>query len=230
MAKIRLGALAGSVSGSIGTYCFSRNRYGPYVRIRTMPIQPTTFYTNQVHSLMTALSQLWASVPAADKVAWKTWAAINPITDVLGDKQIVQPNAAFIGLNFRSFAAGGAGMFTPPVTTAPAALTSLTPEYDIGAGDYELNWTPDPLPANCALWILSAIVQRPGINYVTNLRKWLGASAAAQACPFDVEAQTIARFGTLAAGLYVHHSVAVVDVTTGLLSRPLTAVGQIVST
>lgn len=230
MAKIRLGALAGSVSGSIGAYTFSRNRYGAYVRIRTKPIQPVSPFSSQVHTLLTALSQLWGSVPPDNKLAWKTWCAVNPIRDVLGDSQIVQPNAAFIGLNFRSFAAGGAGLFTPPVLPAPIGLTSLAAEFDIGAGDYELNWTPDPLPGNCALWILSAIVPRPGINYVKNLRKWLGVSAAAQACPFDIEAQTVARFGTLAAGLYVHHSVAVVDKTTGLLSQPLTATGLIVST
>jgi hypothetical protein len=230
MAKIRLGALAGSVSGSIGTYTFSRNRYGPYIRMRALPIQPATAYTGQVHTLMTALSQLWASVGPEDKNAWRTWAAANPITDVLGDKQVLQPNAAYIGLNFRALAAGGAFMSTPPVSQPPAGLTSLTPEYDIGAGDFELNWTPDPLPANCALWILSAVVQRPGITYVKNLRKWLGASAAAQACPFDTEAATIARFGSLSAALYVHYSVSIIDVTTGLLSQPLTATGQIVST
>jgi hypothetical protein len=230
MAKIRLGALAGSVSGSIGTYTFSRNRYGAYVRVRTKPIQPDTPYTQNVHTWLTTISKAWNLLPPEYQMAWKTWAAVNPIRDALGDAHILQPNAAAIGLNYRSFAAGGSGLVTPPVTPPPLALTSLTAEFDIGAGDYELNWTPDPLPPNCALWILSAVVPRPGITYVKNLRKFLGPSAAAQACPFDIEALTIARFGTLAAGLYVHHSVAVVDLTSGLLSSPLTTTGQIVST
>jgi hypothetical protein len=230
MAKIRLGALAGSVSGSIGCYTFSHNRGGPYVRLRAKPIQPLTFWTNDTKTKFTTLSQLWFYVTAPDKLAWKTWCAVNPITDVLGDAQVLQPNAAFIGLNRRAQAAGGSGSTTPPVSPAPSAIQGAACTTDIGSLPFEITFTDSPRAATEALWILCALVTSPSITYVKNYLKFVCCSSVPATSAVNILAEMTTRFGTLSAGQICHFRVSVCDNATGLLSPPVHLTSTITNT
>lgn len=230
MAKVMHGTLAGQVSGSVGAETYSRNRYGAYVRNRAKPVVPVTEFVLNAKARLSAESARWNTLDADERLAWQTWAQTNPITDRLGQSQILTGHAAFVGINTRLAFAGNSVIDVPPVAAAPVALTTLTGTWDIGAGDFELAFTPTPLGATEKLWVQAAVVDRAGINFVKNLLKVVVVSAAAQATGYDTQAAIESRFGALAVGQIVVVMASVFSTATGLLSSPRMVRGTVVTT
>lgn len=218
MAKIKYGPMVGQASGSVAATVFSRNRYGSYTRNRAIPISVTSPAAQAQKALMTQVSQAWQSLSTAERLSWESWAATHPITDRLGDAQILAPSTAFQMINMRALQAGGSGVSAPPVGTPPSGVLTLTPSGDIGAGDFNLAYTATPLGASEVLYIWAAVVSSPGIKYVRNLFKLVTVTGVAQASPYDPQTDIEARFGPLQVGQIVHYEVQVVDQDTGLAS------------
>lgn len=221
MAKFTPGPAVAAVSGSIGGTVFSRNRYGAYTRYRAVPVTSTSSYAVNAKTRLSNRSQAWQGLTAAQRLAWREWAADHPVIDRLGQTQLLTGQAAYIGLNTRLVAAGQSAITAPPIIAAQPGLTSLVQDCDIGAGDMDLTFTATPLAAGAMLWIQAAVIDSAGINYVQNKLRFVGVSAAAQASPFSHESLVTARFGTLVVGQYVHVQVSVFDSATGLLSQPM---------
>jgi hypothetical protein len=230
MAKLRLGALAGSVSGSIGCWTFTHNRYGAVARLRSKPVTVDNSVTQGVRNIMSRLSRAWGNLDPAEQLAWKTWASVNPITDPLGDKQVLQPNDAYIQCNARILAgeAPTAVIDTPGTAVAPNSFTTCTATYTIAGNLIQLNWTPDPLPATCKVWVQAALVNRPGMVYVKNQMRFIRSTDLIPASPTGLNAKLEAVFGTLTAGLTLHWRAYVFDSATGLLSAPVSGSGLLV--
>ena len=227
MAKITPGSLAGSVSGSVGNDTFSHNRYGAYLRRRVIPTKSQSIEAYQAKARLGAASQAWGNLTTDQRTAWATWAKSNPITDRLGQKQVLTGHAGFVKLNAVLDKIGVAIIDVPPVVGAPDALTTLSATLDIGAGDFELAFTPTPLGATKSLWIEAAVVNSPGVSYVENLFKLVDVSAANQATGYDVQTAIEERFGGLMVGQRVIFKVRVADRATGLLSAPLITGGAV---
>jgi hypothetical protein len=230
MAKIKYGPMIARASGKQGGTVFSHNRFGPYVRTWAKPVKSTTSFALGSKARLTAISQAWASRTAGERLAWQNWAAANPFTDVLGDSQTLDGHQAYVQINGRLAAAGLAQLTTPPLGGAPPSLTALSATFDVGAGTTVLTTAVTPLAANHRLWIQCAKTSRTSINYVVNLLKFAGVSAAAQATGFDYQALVEARIGALSAGEKLFLYVSVFDGATGLLSPPMRVEGTIVST
>lgn len=230
MALVKLGPMVGQASGRLGAIVFARNRYGAYSRNGSIPITSTTPYALEAKARMTAASQAWQNLDPADKLAWNAWAQSNPTTNKLGDSIILTGAAAYIGIACRLAVAGEAALDTPPIAPAPAPLTSLTLSADIGIGTFDLAYTATPLGATEKLWVLACSTDSKGINFVANMLRFVGLSAAAQASPFDIQTEIETRFGSLAVGQVVHVSVYVFDTATGQLSAPLRNSAEVVET
>jgi len=227
MAKLRLGALAGSVSGSIGCWTFTRNRYGAVARLRSKPVTIDNPVTQGVRNIMTALSRAWGNLTDPEQLAWQTWAKVNPINDPLGDKQVLQPNDAYIQCNARILAgeAPTAVINTPGTAVAPNTFTTCTATYTIAGNLIQLNWTPANLAATQKVWVQAAIVNRPGMVFVKNQMRFIRSTGLAPASPTGLNAKLEAVFGTLAVGLILHWRAYIFDSATGLLSAPISGHG-----
>ena len=219
--KFRSGALIGNLSGSLGSVTASHNRYGSHFRPRTIPINPDTQYQQTVKGNFGVVSGGWTALAAANRAQWATFAANNPVVDNLGQSQNLSANAAYVMLNLRLKQCGVALITAPPVGAAPAGLTSLTLEADIGAGDVQVTYTATPLAANDKLVIRATVVDTASINFVKNKYKLVAYSATAQASPFEFKDEIEERFGSLIVGQYVHVLVAVMSAVTGLISAPM---------
>lgn len=228
--KFTPGIAVGRLSGSQGGTVASHNRYGPYFRLRSVPTNPSTVYQELARGRLGAASAAWQGLTAAQRAAWAAWAATNPIVNSFGERQVLAPNAAFIQLNSRRLIDSQAVITVPPVGAGPDALTSLTATWDIGAGDFEINFTATPLAAGEKLISRAAVVASPGITYVRNLMKEVDLSAAALASGYDLQSAIEARFGTLAIGQKVFIQCQVYEVASGRVSPPLTVSGTVVST
>jgi hypothetical protein len=220
MAKFTPGIAVAAVSGSTGGTVFSHNRYGAYMRTRAIPVKSTSDAALNAKQQLAQASQAWQTLTAAQRLSWNGWALTNPIVNTLGFKQVLTGHAAYVGLNSRLAHDGIAAITDPPVVPAPTGLITAVQDGDIGIGNFDLEFTASPLAANEKLWMKAALVDSAGINYVQNILRFIGTSAAAETTPFDNQALVEARLGTLIVGQYVHMSVQVFDDETGLLSAP----------
>jgi hypothetical protein len=222
MAKIMYGTLAGAVSGAVGNQVFSHNRYGAYVRTRVIPTKSGTGSALQARATLVNASQAWAQLTADQQAAWRTYAQSNPIVDRLGQKQVLDGHGAYVQVNARLLKAGVAQMVLPVAKASPASL--LTCAFTaIHAGLCNLVFTPTPLGAGLKIWVKAAVVDSPGVNYVTNLMKLVTVAAVATASPLDLAADIESRFGTLTVGQFVAIEAYVFDTASGLLSAPTIA-------
>lgn len=230
MAKIKLGPMVGQASGAIGATVFSHNRYGAYVRQRVIPTISTTAYALAAKAALAAVSAAWGTLTDAQRTAWQTWAANNPMTDRLGDRQVLTGHAAYVQINGRLTAAGQTNLAVPPIGDGPLGITSASLVADIGPGGFVLTFAATPLAATEMMELRACVVPDDSINYVKNYLRQVGYSAAAQATDWDFEPELTARFGTLQVDQWVHCMLSVLDNATGLRSQPFFCKTAIVDT
>jgi len=228
--KFTPGPMIGQASGSVGGQTFSHNRFGAYVRTRAIPTRSTTTEAENAKAILAAQSQAWGGLTDAQRAAWKSWADTHPVTDSLGNAQVLTGAQAYVQINARLDRAGETLLSLPPIASPPAALETLTGTWDIGAGDFEVTFTPTPLAAGIRLWSQAAVVASAGITYIENLLKQVDIQAAATASPVDLQSAIEARFGALQVGNVVTIRCSTFDSASGLLSQPLTVRGTVVST
>jgi len=228
--KYKGGSVVATASGSVGGLTMSRNRYGQYIRIRAIPTKVSNENTMSARARLIQVSQAWGLLTSAQQRAWAVYADSAPITDALGDKQVLTPHAAYVQINARVVLAGGTILTAPPSAAAPPSLTACTGTWDIGAGTSTLAYTVTPLAANHCLYVQAAVLIKPGQRYWKNRIKLIKVSAAALASPYDWQADTESRFGALVIGQRVVLLASVLDKTTGLISAPAIEEGVVVST
>lgn len=230
MALIRMGVMVGQASGSLGSTVFSFNRYGAYTRLRAKPVTSTSPYAELQKSILGLSSQVWGNLSEDDRNAWVTWAQTNPITNRIGDKQILDGHTACTRINANLLTIGEATVDVPPVASAPEGLLTLSMTADIGAGDFELVFTPTPIGATNKLQVWAAVVNNSGVRYVKNRFKLVTVSAANAPSPLDIEADVVARFGTLQVGQTVHIRANIISTVSGLISSPYPTMAVVTST
>jgi hypothetical protein len=225
-----LGPLAGAVSGSIGGTTFSHNRGGSYMRRRAIPVVSTSPAALAAKNRLAAGSQAWQTLTDGQRLAWTEWSNENPSVNALGNQITLTGHQSFVGNHSRQLNAGTATLTAPPIVVAPDPLISLTASFDIGIGDFDIVFTATPIGAAELLWLVVSVHNSPAINYVENIKRFVGVSTAAQASPFDSQALIEAKFGTLVVGQHVDIFAHVFSSDTGLLSTALRVNGTVVST
>lgn len=86
MALVKYGGGVMDIRGSIGGQVHSKNRYGQYIRAKVVPVNPRSSAQSAVRNIMAAVSAAWsASVSAAQRTAWETYAAAITMTNALGE-------------------------------------------------------------------------------------------------------------------------------------------------
>jgi hypothetical protein len=229
MAKIMLGSLAGAISGALGNDVFSHGRAGYYVRRRVIPTKAFNVNTLKVRNILTGLSRAWGALTVEQQAAWTTFAQSHPITDRLGQKQVLFGAGCYTQLNARLLFAGDTAIVVPPTAAAPAPLTTLSFVADNSAHTCILTTAPNPIGANNRLWIEVAMTLAPGVKYVENAYKLVAVSSKNQATGLGIGAALEIRSGTMLVGESVGLRVSVLDSTTGLLSGPMNASGLVVA-
>jgi hypothetical protein len=223
MAKIVYGSFAGSLSGALGNDVFSHNRHGAYVRRRVIPTKVVNDYTTEVRNNLTACSRAWGALTAEKQMAWNTWAQSHPITDRLGQKQVLFGAGAYTQLNARIMRAGDTVIELPPAVVAPTPLLTLSAVATVASQDCVLTFTPGTLAATQRLWVQAALQISPGANYFKNLLKLVTVDILESVTGVDIGPDILDRFGSIAAGNRIVLLCSVYASTTGLLSGPTLA-------
>lgn len=217
MAKIRPGGLVGQISGSIGGDTFSRNRGGSYVRTRAIPTKSTTTYAMQAKNRLAFASARWQSLTASERRAWENFATNRTITDRMGEQIALSGQQTYVSLNARLERSGDTLIDEPPARPSPDGFLDLDIAADIGAGDFQLTFSPEP-DENQRVWVWAAVVHSAGIEYVQNLLKLVTISEAQATSPLEIQTDVEERFGELSAGQLIHVQAQLMDTRTGLVS------------
>jgi len=218
MAKVKYGAIVGQVSGSIGASTHGHNRFGNYIRQRSIPVQPNTGLQLAQRAVLGTESAAWANLLAAQRKSWAVWSQNNPIVDVLGDKRILTGHMAFVMCNSRLKQIALPTFDTPPAKATPTALTTLSLTATVSLQDCNLTFTPSPLWSGGILWIRGCKTPTASINYVKNLFRFVEAAAPTNS-PYNCTLVADV-LGTLALGERIILWVSRMDSTTGLISPP----------
>ena len=209
--------IRGSVAGTV----YSRNRYGAYTRQRVTPVKSTTDRATDAKARFTSTSQNWQELTAAQRIAWTEWARANQVIDSMGQPQSLSGQAAYVGLATRFLIYGFALPTAPPVSPAPAPMTTATVTADKTGGTCNIAFTP-ALGPGCILLFPCCQVASQGVSYIENLLKGNCSSAPnAPPTPYDAITPVEARIGTLIIGYELHMKLSVISMTTMLMSAPV---------
>jgi hypothetical protein len=227
MAIFTPGPTIGQISGRIGGSVYSHNRGGAYIRNGTIPVAVSTPDAIAAKNRLTTLSRNWSGLTDDQRQAWRTWAGTNPVTNRLGNKITLAGHMAYMQVNARLHVAGNTLLDVPPVAAAPDGLLTLSCAASLGGTSAVLTFTATPVGAAKKLWTRVAVVDDPGIRYVTNLYKLVDISAANQATGLDIWDDIENRFGSLALAMQLHIECSILDTATGLLSGPLATIAEV---
>lgn len=149
-------------SGSINYETYSRNRFGQYVRNRSIPVQPRTPAQIMVREYLTTATKKWAQLYDAQREAWNQWAQTHPKTDQLGQSYVMTGHQAFVGAAVTAQIAGLELPENPPEFWAPPVglITAIT-----GA----LSVTFNPPGDGDFIFIYASGLLKPSINFVGTL-------------------------------------------------------------
>lgn len=221
MAKVLYGGPVADVSGSVGGVTFSRNRYGTYMRRRTVPTISTTEHAIAAKARMTNATQAWQGLTIAQQNAWNMWADANPVSGSLASSQLLTGHAAFVGIYCRHTLCGAATLTLPPITPAPVGLTTCSVVADKTGGTCFVTFTGTPTAGGVNVWYYGCYVASQGKHWVNNLFRWCSLTGAAVASPVDLITPIEARLGVMTIGHRLILLVHTFGNATGLLSSPL---------
>lgn len=218
MALYRTGGMIGQISGSIGPNVFSHGRYGPYIRPRVTPVKTGTQAVIDSRFLFGSLSSLWDLLTAGQRAAWKDWAQTNPITNRIGDKQVLSANAAYMMLNTRIATLGADIIDVPPSEGPPTAILITAATATAGTASLSMIFAPSPIPADTAVVIYGCATSRAGQNYFENQLRRVGIIDEAETTPYNALADWVAKIGTLVKDQRLVIDYYTIKSTTGLIT------------
>jgi hypothetical protein len=179
-------------SGSVNYETYSRNRFGQYIRNRSVPVQPRTPAQIAVRGYLTEATKKWAELTEAQRDAWHQWAQTHPKTDQLGQTYVMTGHQAFVGASVTAQMAGLDPVVTPPDFWAPPVglITAITNALSVtfnppGDGDF--------------IFIYASGLLKPGINFVGKL-PFLHKIAFEDTSPLNLKPIWQQKYGTYVGG------------------------------
>ncbi|MBA7716904.1 hypothetical protein ES703_125989 [subsurface metagenome] len=133
---VQYGAGVTDARGSIGGSTFSRNRFGGYVRARTVPVNPRSPRQTGIRAIVMYLAEQWRESPMDDakRAAWELYADSVNWQNKLGQTVHLTGFNMFMRSNLALISSGSALVSAGPIDfSLPANDESATFEYTTGA-------------------------------------------------------------------------------------------------
>lgn len=178
-------------SGSSGGTVFSHNRYGAYVRPRSIPVNPNTDRQVAVRNAMRALTIAWANtLSQAQRDSWNAYAATVGWVNKFGDPVNLTGLAHYVRSNtprvqnaiprIDAAPAPGSGLATAELELA-ATASAATQDITITGRDPNDWMEPDGWQ-----FFFMGLPQGPGIKFFNGPFRQLTATPGAGPPPFPV--------------------------------------------
>lgn len=119
------------LSGSVGGVTASRNRYGAYLRNRTVPVNPNTSRQLAVRAAFAAATLAWAGLTDSQRQGWQDYATGTPVLNRLGETVTLSANCMFVRTNSFRLGIGSAVLLAAPPSPGLSSLgTGFTMDVD----------------------------------------------------------------------------------------------------
>jgi len=170
MALVKYGAGVLDMSGSIGGNTFSRNRYGRYVRAKTVPVNPKSTGQQEVRAALAFLTDRWSqTLTGVQRAAWNLYGTNVAMTNALSETVYLSGFNHYIRSNIsykRQFGAtidAGPVIFELPAhdPTFAATASEATQWYSI-THDVGMDWADEN---GAAMFIYQGMPQNAQRNY-----------------------------------------------------------------
>ena len=124
MAKINFGSVVNDARGKINGTVYSKNKSGPYIRMKVTGVNPRSERQTIVRSVFASTAQAWSNVlTAGQREAWTTFANKYPITNIFGLAIVLNGMNWFIKCNQVLNQIGSPQSLVPP----PSPLVEQIP-------------------------------------------------------------------------------------------------------
>lgn len=210
------GKLSGRASGNV----YARNGR---VRGMTVPKLVQNSNTQRVRSMFGTNSSSFRHLTADEIRAWNAASGFATV-DRFGNEVNLTGKTLFVSLNQNLKLVGAPAITAPPIPVGVIGLTELVPQPDASAGDFIIDFTATPVPANSAMLIsatapVSPTITRPGRSAFRDV----AVKPAATATGFDLWNDYISRFGIPKVGTRIFVRAIIVSTVTGQASASIVA-------
>lgn len=213
--KVKFGMIVVDGSGKLGGQVMSKNRGGKYIRTKVTPTNPNSASQAAVRSRLTALSQAFRSLTAAQILGWNN--AVNDFakTDIFGDIKKPSGINLFVKLNANLGEVGAATIDDAPLPSSVESVVTLSATAAAGTPALSVVFTPTPVPANTSFIIRATAQMSAGKQPSKSDFRNLLVVAAAGTSPANALSAYNTKFGVLVAGRKIGIEMVAVNTVTG---------------
>lgn len=184
-------------SGSVRADTYSRNRYGSYIRNRSVPVNPSTSLQTIARMRFTTNSQAWRGLTDAERAAWNAYAETHPIVSPLGEFKYLTGSSMFVKIRCQRQANSIPGGTTPPAE--PAFVTSGL-SLVATAGTPALTVSGTDQPSGYKALIRASPPLSAGRSFPPSQPVMQSVAADTWATPISILSAYTGRYGVLVAG------------------------------
>jgi hypothetical protein len=226
MAKINFGSVVNDARGKINGTVYSKNKSGPYIRMKVTGVNPRSERQTVVRSVFASTAQAWSGLlTAAQRAAWTAFANTYPITNIFGLAIVLNGMNWFVKCNqVLNQISGGIALLPPAsplVQQIPFDLSSVTATTT----SLVFNQTAaDPEGVGTSWYIFATPGLPPGRNPKLSDYRYIAAPAAATTgfpAPISIYAEYVACYGPIIPGTVITLAIMVVDVEYGITTVPI---------
>lgn len=203
-------------SGSLAGQTASRNRFGQYLRNRSIPVNPNSTQQGVVRSRLSVNAAAWRALTNAQRAGWSDLGLSMARTDSLGQSYTLTGFQAYCSVNNNLSACGTSNVSDAPGLSTPSGL--LTATITLTAAAFSVAYTATPLATGVKLMTFVSPQRSAGRSFEGDFRL-LAVSAAAAATPANIYAAYVAKFGVPIVGNRIFLSL--VTSVNGFQSGPL---------
>lgn len=181
--------LLGRLSLSAGSTTAAHNRFGAYLRNRTIPTNPMSDPQTQVRDNLGALAAAYRALTEVQRTGWRDFGLEITRMDSLGQEYTLTGLQAYVMANRNRFTTGLAAIAdAPALPSIPTFVLGVTTVGTaLGALTLSQAFTPTPLGAGFSLIVHATPGVSAGINFMPRGRyKLITATALNVASPVDL--------------------------------------------
>lgn len=218
--KIKWGALVVDGRNKIGGQVASKNRAGAYMRNKVTPVNPSTPAQIAARSRLSAQSQAWRGLTAAQRASFDAAVGDYAKTDIFGDIKNPSGFNLFVRLNSNLANIGASTITTAPAPVAVSVFDSVSLAAAEGAATLTATVSPADPPAGEQIVVRATAPQSAGVSFVKSEFRQIDVNATVSTGTIDLKAAYEAKFGSIApAGNKIFVEFIHVNTTTGQVSQ-----------
>ena len=181
-------------SGSSGGIVFSHNRFGAYIRPRTVPVNPNSTAQQGVRNSFGGLAIDWQGLTAGQRDAWDSYAAVIAWQNKFGDSVFLTGFNWYVLTNSLRLAAGLLQLDDGPIVLSQGpAPTGVSFTGDVSSDEISVvfdNTQGWATAVGGALYLQQGIAQPPSRTFFASPYRTLGVVVGAVVPPTSPAAFT----------------------------------------